>query len=260
MRREPREGRPGLSWSIEEVARMTGVTSRTLRHYHSIGLLEPAFTTDGGRRHYGESELLRLQEILLLKQLGLSLDDVGAVLASRAEDERVSVLRRHRAQLAKERERLDRLIATVDRTISSLEEGTKMTPEDMFDGLIQNPYEQEAREKWGDEAVDRSNERIRRLPKADRERFLSGEMWGEVHARFAELAREGASPDDPRVQAAVEQHISVVRIAWEPNRAAYENLADVYVHDERFAKNIGDDATVRLLAAAMKVYAAKNLS
>lgn len=239
---------------------MTGVTSRTLRHYHAVGLLEPAFTSDGGRRHYGEAELLRLQEILLLKQLGLSLGDIAAVLASRGEDERISVLRRHRAQLVKERERLDRLIATVDRTIRSLEEGTKMTPEDMFDGLIQNPYEQEARERWGDEAVDRSNERLRRLPKAERERFLSGELWRQVHAKFAALAREGAAPDDPRVQAEVEEHISVVRIVWEPNRAAYENLADVYVNDERFAKNIGDDATVRLLAAAMKVYAAENLS
>jgi DNA-binding transcriptional MerR regulator len=248
-----------LSWSIEEVARMTGVTSRTLRHYHAIGLLEPAFVSEGGRRHYGEAELLRLQEILLLKQLGLGLGDVHAVLASRGEDERTAVLRRHREQLRKERERLERLIATVDRTIESLEEGKEMRPEEMFDGLVQNPYEQEAREKWGDEAVDRSNERIRRLPKEQRERFLSGEMWREVHAKFAELAREGAAPEDPRVQAAVEEHISVVRIAWEPNRAAYENLADVYVHDRRFAENIGDDATVTLLAAAMKVYAAQRL-
>ncbi|HEX7040079.1 MAG TPA: MerR family transcriptional regulator [Trueperaceae bacterium] len=249
-----------MSWSIEEVARMTGVTSRTLRHYHAIGLLEPAFTSEGGRRHYGEPELLRLQEILLLKQLGLGLDDVAAVLASRGEAERASVLRRHRAQLAEERERLGRLIATVDRTIRSLEEGTEMTPEEMFDGLIQNPYEQEAREKYGDEAVGRSYERIRRLPKAERERFLSGQMWSEVHAKFAALAREGAAPEDPRVQAAVEEHISVVRIAWEPNRQAYEGLADLYVNDQRFARNIGDDATVRLLTAAMKVYAANNLS
>src|SRR5690554_5863083 len=166
-----KEGGLAASWSIEEVARMTGVTSRTLRHYHAIGLLEPAFTSEGGRRHYGEPELLRLQEILLLKQLGLGLDDVAAVLASRGEAERASVLRRHRAQLAEERERLGRLIATVDRTIRSLEEGTEMTPEEMFDGLIQNPYEQEAREKYGDEAVGRSYERIRRLPKAERERF-----------------------------------------------------------------------------------------
>ncbi len=249
-----------MSWSIDEVARMTGVTSRTLRHYHAIGLLEPAFTSDGGRRHYGEPELLRLQEILLLKELGLGLDDVGAVLASRGEDERVSVLRRHRSRLAAERERLDRLLATVDRTISSLEEGTSMKPEEMFDGLIQNPYEQEAREKYGDEAVDRANDRIRRLPQAQRERFLSGELWGEVHARFAELAREGAAPEDPRVQAAVEEHISVVRIAWDPNRQAYEGLADLYVQDQRFARNIGDEATVRLLTSAMKVYAARNLS
>ncbi|HLV13432.1 MAG TPA: MerR family transcriptional regulator [Trueperaceae bacterium] len=248
------------SWSIEEVARMTGVTSRTLRHYDAIGLLPPAFTSDGGRRHYGQEELLRLQEILLLKQLGLGLDDVGAVLASRAEDDRIHVLRRHREQLVKEQERLARLVATVDRTIASLEEGKSMSPEEIFDGVIPNPYEKEARDEWGDAAVDRSYERIRRLPKADRERLITGAGWAQVHARIAELAHAGAAPDDPRVQAAVEEHIGLVRLAWEPNRAAYEGLADSYVSDERFARNIGDEATVKLLVAAMKVYAAANLT
>ena len=75
-----------------------------------------------------------------------------------------------------------------------------------------------------------------------------------------ELAHAGAAPDDPRVQAAVEEHIGLVRLAWEPNRAAYEGLADSYVSDERFARNIGDEATVKLLVAAMKVYAAANLT
>lgn len=248
-----------MSWSIDEVARMTGVTSRTLRHYDAIGLLPPAFTSDGGRRHYLEDELLRLQEILLLKQLGLSLADVAKALASRGDAERISLLRRHRERLTEEHERLARLIATVDRTITSLKEGTRMSPEEMFDGLVQNPYEKEAREKWGDEAVDRSNERVRRLSKADRERLTSGEGWREVHARIAALAADGAAPSDPEVQAAVEEHIGLVRLAWDPGRAAYEGLADLYVSDQRFARNIGDAATVELLVAAMKVYAARNL-
>ncbi len=245
--------------SIDEVVRLTGVTSRTLRHYDAIGLLSPASTSEGGRRLYGDAELSRLQEILLLKELGLSLKDIGAVLASRAEDDRIHVLRRHKRQLIKERERLDRLIRTVDKTVTSLEEGVSMPAEEMFDGLNQDPYEQEAREKWGDAAVDDSYARIRRLPKEQRERFLSGVAWGEVHARFAELAESGAQPDDPDVQEAVAQHIALVRVAWDPDREAYEALADGYVSDRRFATAIGNDATVGLLTAAMKVYAARNL-
>ncbi len=249
-----------MNRSIDEVVRLTGVTSRTLRHYDAIGLLPPAATSDGGRRLYGDRELALLQEILLLKELGLSLRDVGAVLASRAEDERIHVLKRHGRQLVKERDRLDRLIATVDKTVRSLEEGVTMPAEEMFDGLIQNPYEQEAREKWGDKAVDDSYARIRRLPEAQRQRFLSGDAWKDVHARFAELATAGADPADPTVQEAVGQHFDLVSVAWDPNREAYEGLADMYVSDRRFARNIGDDATVKLLVAAMKVYAAANLS
>lgn len=249
-----------MSWSISEVARLTGLTSRALRHYDAIGLLRPAWTADGGRRHYEESELLRLQEILLLRDLGLRLDTIEAALATRDEGERADVLRRHRRQLTAERDRYERLIATVDRTITSLERGTKMAPEEIFDGLIENPYEEEAREKWGDEAVDASYARMRKLSKEDRELLTSGRGWQEIHAAVAELAAEGAAHDDPRLQELVGRHYRLVSLAWTPNREAYIGLGEMYLSDPRFAKNIGNEATVKLLVGAMRVYAEAQLT
>lgn len=73
------------------------MTSRTLRHYHAIGLLEPSWTADGGRRHYGQEELLRLQQILLFRNLGLGLDAIAQILQRQDRADAVAVLGRHRA-------------------------------------------------------------------------------------------------------------------------------------------------------------------
>lgn len=241
---------------------MTGLTSRALRHYDAIGLLAPAWTADGGRRHYGESELLRLQEILLLRSLGLRLDTIAEVLADRSEEERIGVLERHRQQLEKERERIDRLINTVSRTIRNLEEQGTMEPDDMFDGLTENPYEAEARELYGDEAIDKANERVRRLSSENRELLTSGRGFQDVHQRLAELKKQGLPVDDPRVQKVIERHYEIVSWVWTPTAETYVALGQGYVGDAGFRKVIGqgDDALVTYLAEAMKVYAAEKLS
>jgi DNA-binding transcriptional MerR regulator len=110
-----------MSWSINEVARMSKVTSRTLRHYDAIGLLEPEHVAGNGRRYYGQEQLLRLQQILLLRDLGLGLGDIADVLERQSRTSTVEVLRRHRGWLLHERNRLARLVRTVEATIDNLE-------------------------------------------------------------------------------------------------------------------------------------------
>src|SRR4051812_23464282 len=103
-----------VGWSIAEVARESGVTSRTLRYYHAIGLLIPARTAPNGRRYYEQEQLLRLQQILLLRDLGLSLDVVAEVLERRSSASTIEVLGRHKEWLLREQLRLGQLIRTVD--------------------------------------------------------------------------------------------------------------------------------------------------
>lgn len=140
-----------MDWPIAEVARMSGVTARTLRHYDEIGLLPPARTGANGHRYYGERQLLLLQQILVLRALGLGLEDIGRVLAEQVDE--VEALRGHHRRLLAERDRLDTLAATVSRTIAELEESRKddtpMTinrPENLFDGVQPDQYQDSLRD------------------------------------------------------------------------------------------------------------------
>lgn len=248
-----------MSMSINEVARLSGVTSRTLRHYDAIGLLPPAYTASGGRRYYEQDDLLRLQRILLLRDLGLGLDAIAEVLAGQERHDAVEVLGRHRDWLVAERARLGTLIRTVESTMTHLEKGGEMAPEKIFEGFLENPHEDEARQRWGDKAVDDSYARLRSLSPAERERAMNG--FGDALNAVRELRDQGLVVGDERVQQAIQGHHDWLNLHWTPNREAYEGLADMYVDDERFRRNIGrgDDALVEYLRDAMKVYAAANL-
>src|SRR5690554_5738596 len=112
---------------IARLARLTGVTSRTLRHYDRIGLLTPARTGTDGRRHYGRAEMLRLQHILVLRELGTGLDRIGRIVDAHDPAVTIAQLRDHHAGLTSERDRFARLAATVARTIDAMEKGKPMT-------------------------------------------------------------------------------------------------------------------------------------
>ena len=95
-------------WSIQEVARLAGTTSRTLRHYDDVGLVPPSRIGANGYRYYDEAALLRLQRVLLLRELGLGIPAIADVIAGQRDD--CEALRRQLAQLRQEQERLARQI------------------------------------------------------------------------------------------------------------------------------------------------------
>ena len=239
---------------------MSKVTSRTLRHYDAIGLLKPAWTDHSGRRHYEQDELLRLQQILLLRDLGLGLETIREVLDAQSEQSTVGALHRHREWLATERRRLGRLIKTVDATIENLEKGGEMAAEKLFEGFEHNPYEAEARERWGDEVVDESYAKLKHLTPEQAEEARTG--FARASDAVRALRDSGAPVDDARVQDAVEGLHRWLTLFWTPNRQSFSGLADMYVDDERFRRNIGggDDEFVEYLRDAMKVYAETRLS
>ena len=249
-----------MAWSIAEVSRMSRVTSRTLRHYDAIGLLRPAWVTGSGRRYYEQEQLLRLQRILLLRELGLGLEAIGEVLERQSRASTVEVLQRHRDWLLAERSRLARLARTVEATITSIEEGGEMAAEKIFEGFEHNPYEAEARERWGDDVVDDSKRRIQGWTQEEADTARTG--YTRVHEGLAPLLAEGVPVDDPRVQELVALHHEVTSLFWTPDAAAYKGLGQMYVDDDRFRANIGggDDALVEYLRDAMTVYADARLA
>ncbi|HXU98400.1 MAG TPA: TipAS antibiotic-recognition domain-containing protein [Jiangellaceae bacterium] len=256
-----------MSWSIADVARMSNVTSRTLRHYDAIGLLPPAWTAAGGRRYYEREQLLRLQQVLLLRELGLGLEAIGDVLAAQSEASTVEVLRRHRALLLAEHRRLGRLVETVTDTIEDLEKGNTMAVEKMFEGFDPGQfggfdpeqYVDEARERWGD-SVDESISHVQRWTSDDWAGYKSETV--AVNDRIAELFDAGVPVDDPRVLDAVDAHFRLVSRFWKPNRESYTGLGRMYVDDSRFAKNYEDvrEGLTVYMRDAMKAYADARLT
>lgn len=234
----------GARWSTAEVVRLSGVTSRALRHYDAIGLLRPAGTTPGGQREYGRAELLRLQQVLVLRELGVGLGAIGDLIDSGAPP--AERLREHHAALVAERDRIDRLARTVASTIESLEGGTLMSAHELYEGFDHRRHEPEARERWGDDAVDRGNRAWASLSADDRSAHQrEGQAVSEALA--AALAA-GTPVADAGVRELVARHYAWVALFWTPTPAAYRGLGAMYVDDARFA------ATYDAVAPGLAVY------
>jgi DNA-binding transcriptional MerR regulator len=224
-----------MSWSIVEVARHAGVSSRTLRHYDDVGLVPPAYVGSNGYRYYEQEQLLRLQEVLVLRELGLSLEAIRRVLEGTAD--RTAVLRAHHAAILAERDRLDRLAGTVARTIER-KDGDAMGPEELFEGFDaerQRRYEADLVERYGDqvkEKIDESWRRVGAMTKADAERVQT--ELAERDAEYAALLDAGVAPDDARVQEVTAGHYSWVCQFWTPSAEAFAGLGDLYVDHPDF--------------------------
>ncbi|MGC4191698.1 MAG: MerR family transcriptional regulator [Thermomicrobiales bacterium] len=250
-------------WTISEVARMAHVTTRTLRHYDQIGLLSPAGVRENGYRLYRRPQLLRLQRILLLRELGLDLETIATILDGRQDE--VAALEVHRDWLLAERDRMQALAGTVERTIADLKGEAPMSEEQMFEGF-ENPYEDEARERWGNEAIDRSNAAWAALGAEGQQAHIAESVAITDDLFF--LMQAGVPVDDARVQEVIGRHYRWMSLFWMPNAETYACLGQMYVDDPRFTTHYdgedGEDGARAGLAAymrdAMAVYAQESLA
>ena len=226
------------TWRIGEVAERTGLTRRTLRHYDAIGLLPAGRGAGNGYRTYRADDLVRLQRILLLRDLGLGLPDIARVLDGRSDNR--AALRSHLAFLRREQERIDRQIASVEATIEAITKETTMTADEMFDGFDHTQYREEVEQRWGKEEYSRSDRWWKGIGQQGRQAFMEeakaiGQGWA--------AARESGEPvDAPEVRALAARHIAWIGAGWggvQPNDEQILGLAQMYVDDERFAANYG---------------------
>ena len=233
-----------MAWSIAQVARMSKVTSRTLRHYDAIGLLEPAWVGDNGYRYYEREQVLRLQRILLLRDLGLGLDTVAEVLDGRHRA--VDVLRNHARWLAAEQERLATLARTVSRTIDELEGGDEVKLEELFDGFDadrQAGYEAELVRRYGEQAqehIDEGKRRMRDWTKADADGYLA--EWKAIVHAYADVFRAGVAADAPQALEVTDRHHTWLSRSWTPNRESYTGLGELYADAPEFKAQLDEHA------------------
>jgi DNA-binding transcriptional MerR regulator len=242
-------------YDIGAITRLSGVTSRTLRHYDAIGLLSPAWTGTDGRRHYGEAELLRLQHILVLRELGTPLPTIRSIVDTDDPSTTLDLMREHLVALETERDRFTRLASTVRHTIASLEQGQAMTSEEILDGFTHAKYVPEARERWGEKVVDRAYTEWRSLgPDAQGDHLAEHE---DISAAIAALAVAKVDPASADAQALVARHFAWVSKLWTPNQESYAGLGQMYVDDPRFKKSYDrhGEGTAEYLRDAMIFFA-----
>jgi DNA-binding transcriptional MerR regulator len=247
-------------YSIRDVARVSGTTSRTLRHYETVGVLEPTWVGAGGVRFYDDDALVRLQEALVLRRLGMSLTEIREVLDG--DSDRLTALHHHLAELRSEQHRLTRMAASVERTIEALRTGGSLMAEEMFDGFDHTQYKDEVEERWGKDAYASSDRWWRGM--SDAEKAAWKERAGRLGADWLAAAASGVAPDSAEAQALARRHADW--LAGIPGTPGYGTqkpakeyllgLGDMYVGDPRFAASYGGEKGATFVRDALRVLAA----
>ena len=222
-----------MAYTVGQVAKTARVSIRALHHYDHIGLLRPSSRTAAGYRLYGESDLLRLQQILFFEELDSPLRQIQDTLDDPVFDH-LEALENHRRLLRKQAERLARLLMTVDKTNQRLrEDGVELTDGDLYEGFAQEQverYEREARELYDPELVKESERRIRKMSKTQWEGLKrEGE---EVTRLIAGLIDKPAG--DPEVQTLIGQHHGWIERFYDAPAEVYRGLGELYAEHDDF--------------------------
>jgi len=227
-----------MEYTVQKLARLAGISTRTLRYYDEIGLLKPARINSSGYRIYGQKEVDKLQQILFYRELELSLDAIKEIITSPSFDE-VRALKEHREKLLMKRKQLDLLIKNVEKSIESAEGRIKMSDKEKFEGFKkkmieenEKKYGKEIREKYGEEAVRKSNAKLMNMTKEqfDEAQRLSQRMMETLEAAFAT-----GDPAGELAQKAADLHRQWLCFYWDSySKEAHAGLAQMYVDDERF--------------------------
>ncbi|TPG67961.1 MerR family transcriptional regulator [Brevibacillus laterosporus] len=243
-----------MDMKVKEVAELVGVSIRTLHHYDQIGLLTPKETTDSGYRLYSEENLERLQQILFFKELDFSLKEIKRIINSPSFN-RQEALTLQRKMLIEKRNRVDKMIETIDKTIKHMMGEIQMTNEERFEGINfrHNQYEKEARKRWGDQPVNEINAKLESMTK-DEHKGLS-EKWDMIFNKLALLRDQ--SPESQEVQATIKEWYDFLNEnfgKYSPD--SFYGLGQLYINDERFTKNIDQYGygLAKFMSEAMKVF------
>lgn len=218
-------------FSVKGLAKLAGVSVRTLHHYDKIGLLQPAVRTDANYRYYGEQELLRLQQILLYKELDLPLAQIAEILND-PEFDTLKAMQAHKAALQKRKEHINQLLSTIDSTINQLK-NKKMDYNEMYKGFSKEQakaWQQEAAEKWGADRIVAANQKAIAMSKDEWAALQrKGEEINKVLAEAMQL-----QPTDKKVQLLVAEHYEMMGKYFDVTPKTYQCMSDMYVNDERF--------------------------
>lgn len=229
-----------MRYTVHQLASLTGLTPRTLRYYDAIGLLCPGRDAENDYRLYGEAEVERLQQILLYREMGIPLEEIGRLLDA-PEYDAGTALRQHLGRLLEQRQHVEVLIRTVSRTLESMEGGSDMSDKEKFEGMKDRiireneaAYGREVREKYGDGAVEAPKGRIKGMTQEEWRKMKAEEAGYQEALRRAMAAGDPAGKD---AKEACRLHKAWLLHYWTPEMfspEAHTGLVEMYGQDQRF--------------------------
>ena len=243
-----------MSYTVKQLSDLAGVSIRTLHYYDEVSLLKPESVGANGYRYYGDESLLKLQQILFYRELGLELSAIKDIVTRPGFDVQ-SALESHRKSLLGRVERLKRLIATVDDTILHLKGKKEMTKKQLFDAFSeeqQEKYAAEAERTYDPKIVQASQKKWKSYSKDDKQR-IADEGNVAYEAIVAAIPLGAASS---QAQAGVELWRRHMDYFWTPNLEQLVGLAELYNTDPRFKANFDkiDPRLAEFMKEAVEVY------
>lgn len=234
----------------KELADIAGISVRTLHYYDTIGLLSPEIDRENGYRNYSDQDVSTLQQILFFRQLNFKLTQIKDILNS-PKYHQTEALLEQKDIILKEQTRLNNILKLIDKTIQAERGEITMTNEEKFSGVdfSHNPYEQEAREKWGDEKVEQANQNLKKMGAKEAER-----EFDEIYTQLADLRH--LDPESDAAQQEIGKWYDFLNKVGEYTPEMFKNLGEMYTADDRFTKNIDKygDGLAEFMKEAMTVY------
>lgn len=251
-----------MEYTVRQLSKLAGVSPRTLRYYDQIGLLKPLRVEGNGYRIYGEAQVDALQQIRFYTELGFPLKEVLRLMTS-PEYDKERALKSHLLALNEEKQRIERLIQNVEKTLDAQKGGSIMTDREKFEGfkreLVEKNearYGKEVREKYGDDTVNAANEKLLAM---DEGTYASvQELEAELNRLLAQAAEEG-DPSSELSQKVCELHKQWLCFYWPEgtySKEAHRTLGEMYLEDPRFKEyydGIHPNAA-KLLHDALMIY------
>ena len=227
-----------MEYSINQLARLAKISTRTLRYYDEIKLLSPGRRSSNGYRVYGQKEIDRLQQILFYRELGVSLEEIHQIVHAKNYDGTAALLG-HLSALKAKKAQIDQLILNVEKTIAASRGEVSMSDQEKFEGFKQTliaenekQYGEEIRKKYGDTIVNESNAKIMGLSAAQYESMQ--ELSLAINATL-KAAFEQGDPAGELAQKTCAMHHEWLLYSWRHySKEAHLGLAQAYVEDPRF--------------------------
>ncbi len=249
-----------MVYTVKKLSELSGLTIRTLHFYEEVGLLKPAYYGSNGYRYYEENELLQLQQILFFKELGFSIKQISQVLGQ-SDFNQLAALHAHKKALSREKEKIEQLIETIDRTIKHLKGKKKMKDREFFSGFSLLTKGKGHESYFQAEEVLLNSLKNPGIEIDEFRRKQIAKIANEIYGKIADCMEKRLLPTSGPVQQLIKKHHTFMQQFNHATKKVYISLAELYEEHPEFRKQLDPihPELASFLAKAMKTFAEREL-